>query len=339
MSPSRCSTRSLMPALGDDLAPDARAARQVERRSRAASRGACTAPPRTSRARRRRRAAPSAACGELDRLGDFRGRQTRQLVLAGDVEPPVLLVLGRLAMDLEAAAVAHDALEVAVPLPVGGRVLQPRADVGVRGRVEPLARALGQRERVAVLLEDVQARRGFRTAAACRRPAARAPRRRARRVAGPFSSCAEARPAAARRRRRARPAIAVHRVRAGQRREVRPRSRPAPAGRPARGLHAHRAAPYSAATCYSRPEASRGLFGLAAAGARRDRGPASQKPGSARSMPTISPELLGAARAAGGQQLQVAAARAPRRAARSARRPTAPAAGRRRRRRRSRGCR
>ena len=94
-------------------------------------------------------------------------RQPRDLVLAGDVDAPVLLVLGGLAVDLEAAALAHDPLEVPVPLPVGGGVLEPGADVGLRGRVEPLARALRQREACRRPARARRRRRGSRTAGAC----------------------------------------------------------------------------------------------------------------------------------------------------------------------------
>ena len=94
---------------------------------------------------------------EAHRLGDFRSREPRELVLAGDVDTPVLLLLGRLAVNLEASPLAHDSLEISVPLPVGGAVLDPRADVVGRRGVEPLACALGQREAVPVLIEHADA--------------------------------------------------------------------------------------------------------------------------------------------------------------------------------------
>ena len=67
-------------------------------------------------------------------------RQAGQLELAADVPAP-MRVVGREVVDLHALAGADHVLEPGPPLPVVEAVLDVRADVGVRGRVEPFAPA------------------------------------------------------------------------------------------------------------------------------------------------------------------------------------------------------
>src|SRR4051812_7977384 len=116
MSPSTCWTVSLRPA----RAMISRPTRALPgRTSTVALRPSC----RAHTAAANQPCAPATSSSDVPRGGrrmafsDFLRRQPRELVLARDVDAPVLLLLGRLAVDLEAAAVAHDPLEVAVPLP------------------------------------------------------------------------------------------------------------------------------------------------------------------------------------------------------------------------------
>ena len=138
MSPSRWGTRSRHPGLGDDLAPDRGAARQVDDRR---------AEPGVAAAERHRELAVAAgdveqrvrARRERDRLRDLVAREPRELVLAADVGVPVRVVGGAV-VHLDRLAVAEQALETVPPLPVAVVVGEEVAEVAVAAGLEPAPR-------------------------------------------------------------------------------------------------------------------------------------------------------------------------------------------------------
>ena len=166
-----------------------------------------------------------------------------------------------------------DPLEIAIPRPVGDAVLEPRPDVGRRLRVQPLARAAGERERVAVPDRALQSPPGSRRGDACRRPAARAPRPGARPWPA-LAAVARTPPRAGRC-----PARALRhpeqRIAGGQRHE------------PRRERHALERVVCAGLEFHPWPAARAALSASVSWRSTRSR-PAPQKSGSARSMPTIA---------------------------------------------------